>query len=125
MNTEQVTPQIQNHILQMQQIQQQLQSISVQKSQMVAILNESEMALKEIESIKGSDNEIYKILGDIMIRSDKEKTTIELKDKIETLKMRIDTLKRQDERLITKFKGLQEQLKGMVGEREKNNLSKV
>lgn len=119
MNTEKLTPQIQNHITQMQQNQQQLQALSMQKNSVIQEITQSQMALKEIEKLTNEDAEIYKIIGEFMIKSNRNSVVIELGDKIENLKIREQTIIRQEERLANKFKQLQEQLKEMVEVNEK------
>jgi prefoldin beta subunit len=46
--TAELPPQIQNQIAQLQQIQQQIQGLSMQKSQIEAMQKESKMALDEL-----------------------------------------------------------------------------
>lgn len=116
MSTE-LSPQIQNQIAQIQQLQQQAQALSIQKSQTEVMIKETDMALEELEKAS-SDTVVYKSVGELMIRSDKETMIKDLKEKAETLSLRIQSFERQEERLNSRYKQLQEQLKSMIGENE-------
>lgn len=118
MTTEQLSPQIQNQISQIQQIQQQMQSLSMQKSQTDLVVHEAELSLKEIDKLEIENCEIYKIIGELMIKSKRDIVFKDLKDKIETLKIRKQSMLRQEERMTTRFKQLQDQLKNMIGSKE-------
>jgi len=49
--TAELPPQIQNQIAQLQQVQQQVQALTMQKSQIEAMQKESKMALEELERL--------------------------------------------------------------------------
>lgn len=117
-NMNNITPQIQNHISQMQQVQQQIQSLSIQKSQTSMMIKESEIAIDEINKSSDQDIEVYKVIGEFMIKSKKDLLYNELKEKIENLNIRQQSILRQEERVINKFKQLQDQLKKMIGTKE-------
>ena len=110
---------MQSNLSQIQQIQQQLQSFSVQKSQIKLMIQEMELSLKEIENSKNNEDDIYKIIGDLIFKSKKEIIKKELDEKIESMKIREQTIQRQEERLTNRFKQLQEQLRSMIKEKEK------
>lgn len=107
-------PQIQNQLAQLQQVQQQAQSLAMQKTQMESIKKESEMALEELEKLP-EDAVIYRAVGELQIKADKEETVAKLKDKIETLSLRLQSIARQEERISKRFTQLQEQLKQSMG----------
>ncbi len=107
-------PQVQNQIAQLQQVQQQAQALAQQKNQLEIMIKESDMALFELEKID-NDVPVFKNVGTFLIKADKDKTVEDLKEKKETLDLRLQTIKRQEERIQKRFTQLQEQLKTSVG----------
>jgi prefoldin beta subunit len=107
-------PQVQNQIAQLQQVQQQAQALAQQKNQLEIMIKESDMALNELEKID-NDVPVYKNVGTFLIKADKDKTVEDLKEKKVTLDLRLQTIKRQEERIQKRFTQLQEQLKTFVG----------
>lgn len=110
----QIPPQIQNQLAQLQQVQQQAQSLAMQKAQMDSLQKESEMALEELEKVE-DDAVIYRTVGDLQVKSNKEDTVAKLKDKIETLSLRLQSITRQEERISKRFTQLQEQIEQSMG----------
>jgi prefoldin beta subunit len=53
---------------------------------------------------------IYKSIGALLIKAEKEKVSNDLTERKELLKMRVDVLAKQEERLRTQVKDLQEKL---------------
>ncbi|MDD1745824.1 MAG: prefoldin subunit beta [Candidatus Methanoperedens sp.] len=107
-------PQIKNQLAQLQQIQQQAQAIAVQKNQVEITLKETDLALEELEKLD-ADAVVYRAIGDILIRTERDKTKESLKEKKDTLDLRMQTLARQEERAQKRFQQLQEQLKQAIG----------
>ncbi len=108
MSTE-LPPQVQHQLAQLQQVQQQAQAIFGQKTQVEMILRETERALEELEKL-GDKVAVYKVIGELLIKSEKSATQVELAEKKETLDLRLKTLERQEKRIQKKFQELQEQL---------------
>lgn len=115
MSTE-IPPQIQNQLAQLQQLQQQAQSLAAQKSQLEGMQKESEMALEELQKLP-SDAIIYRAIGELQIKVEKEETITKLNDKKETLSLRLQSISRQEERISKRFTQLQEQLQQAMGTR--------
>lgn len=113
MSTE-LPPQVQNQIAQLQQIQQQIQSLAMQKSQIEAMQKEAKMALEELERLT-DDAIVYRNVGELVIRTSKGESITKLKDREETLSLRLQSISRQEERLTTRFKQLQEQVQQALG----------
>lgn len=109
MSTE-LPPQVQNQLAQLQQVQQQAQMLIGQKNQVSMMLKDTEMALKELEKLD-EDSIIYKNVGEILIKANKNKTLEELTEKKDMLDLRLKTLSRQEERVQNRYKQLQEQIK--------------
>ncbi len=107
-------PQIQNQLAQLQQIQQQAQALAAQKNQIEINLKETELALAEIEKLDDSAV-VYRAIGDLLIKTEREKTKNALVEKKDTLGLRAETITRQEERIQKRFQQLQEQLKQAIG----------
>lgn len=114
--TAELPPQIQNQIAQLQQVQQQVQALTMQKSQIEAMQKESKMALDELEKL-ADDAVIYRNVGELVIKTSKEESVSKLKDREETLSLRLQSISRQEERLTARFKQLQEQIQQALGSR--------
>ncbi len=106
-------PQVQNLVAQLQQLQQQLQAVITQRTQVEALLRETERALQELEKV-GDDAAIYRAVGSILIKEEKEKVVKDLTEKKETYEIRIKTLQRQEERLRERFAETQKKLQSML-----------
>jgi prefoldin beta subunit len=102
-------PQVQQRLLRLQQLQQTLQGVLTQKQQLELQLTDVEQALSELEKLTDSAV-IYKSIGSLLVKSEKAKVTTELNERKELLNMRINVLGKQEERLRTQVKGLQEKL---------------
>jgi len=102
-------PQVQQRLLRLQQLQQTLQGVMTQKQQLEMQLTEVEQAVIELEKMD-EKAVIYKSIGALLVKSEKPKVTTELKEREELLKMRVDILGKQEERLRTQVKELQEKL---------------
>ncbi len=97
MSGSELPPQVQHQISMLQQLQQKLEIIITQRTQSELQLKETEQAISELEKIdQGSD--VYKMVGTLLIKTQPEKVSEELKDKKETLELRVKTLQRQEER---------------------------
>jgi prefoldin beta subunit len=115
--TAELPPQVQNQIAQLQQVQQQIQALAMQKSQIEAMQRESNMALEELDKL-AEDAVVYRNVGELVIKTSKEESITKLKDRGETLSLRLQSISRQEERLTTRFKQLQEQIQQAIGAKE-------
>ena len=105
----QLPPQIQQRLLRLQQLQQNLQGVMAQKQQLTMQLTETENATKELEKL-ADDAVVYKSIGALLVKAEKAKVSEELTERKELVKMRVDVLAKQEERLRTQVKELQEKL---------------
>ena len=102
---QQMPPWLQEQIAKMQQSQQNLQSILMQKQQVEMENAESDRALEELKKAADGD-QVFKYAGSILIKSDKKSLIDELEEKKELSKTKSTVLAKQEERLKT---SLQEQ----------------
>lgn len=101
-----ISKETQQKISQLQLIEQNVQNILMQKQQLQLQLSEIESALKEIENVKKA----YKIIGNIMIESEKNDIQEDLKKKEGMVVLRIKNLEKQEEKINEKAKKLQEEV---------------
>ena len=111
----QIPPLVQENLARLQQTQQNLQSIMMQKQQLESEKLETEKALEELK--KASDDEsVFKHAGTIMIKSNKKDLIDELEEHVELAKTKASLLVKQEERLKTTLKEqetkIQEMMKG-------------
>ena len=97
----------QNKLQELQILEQNLQGILMQKQTFQIELAESQGALEELEK---SGEEVYKIIGQLMIKSDKSKMKSELEEKKKMLELRIKTLENQEKTSTEKVGKLREEL---------------
>jgi prefoldin beta subunit len=94
---------MQEKIGQIQLIQQNLENFSSQRQQFQMQQTEIETALAEMEN--SSQN--YKIIGNIMVLSDKDKLRKDLEEKKEMLMIRIGSIEKQEEKMKNKAEEIQ------------------
>jgi len=102
-------PQVQEQLVRLQQLQQTLQSVASQKQQMDAELNETDKALAELEK-STDETPVYKSVGAILVKSNRQNLLTELKERKELLTTRVTVLGKQEERTRERLKEAQEKL---------------
>ncbi|MEM1507510.1 MAG: prefoldin subunit beta [Candidatus Bathyarchaeia archaeon] len=102
-------PAVQERLLRLQQLQETLQTVLAQKQQLDLEILEIDRALSEIEKTP-DDAVIYKSIGSLLIKTSKAKVTSELAERKEIATMRVSVLTKQEERLRSQIKELQEKL---------------
>ncbi|MBN1785950.1 MAG: prefoldin subunit beta [Candidatus Methanofastidiosa archaeon] len=108
-----IPPNVQHEITQFQQLEQQYQMMVSQLQATSSEMKEIEDTLKEMENIK--DDEIYKSVGSVLFKSDKETVEKGLKERKETLELRKTTLERQENRLRQKLQDSQKKIQELLG----------
>jgi prefoldin beta subunit len=106
---------VQNKINQLSMMEQNLQNFALQKQQFQAQLLEIESAEKEIKDSK----ETFKIIGSIMVASDKEKLQKELAEKSEILNLRIESFEKQEAKIREKAEAMQKEVLEEMNKTEK------
>ncbi len=110
---QQIPPWLQEQIMKMQQAQQSLQSIHMQKQQLEMDLAESDKALEELN--KASDDDpVYKHAGSILIKSNKQDLIADLKERKELTNTRSTVLKKQEERVKESIKEQESKINEMI-----------
>ena len=94
------------NIQQLQILEQSLHNVLVQKQQFQAQLIEIESALVELEK----SNVSYKIIGNIMVASNKEDLKKDLEEKKEVFSARVKILEKQEQKFKEEAQKLQKEL---------------
>ena len=102
-------PQLQEQLARLQQLQQTLQAVTSQKQQLEIELSETDRALAELEKIT-DETPVYKSVGSLLLKSERQIVLSELKERKELLNTRITVLGRQEERTKERMKELQTKL---------------
>lgn len=102
-------PQVQEDLARLQQLQQTLQAVVAQKQQLEIEMTETDRALSELEKVT-PENPVYKSVGSILVRAEKDALLTELKEKKELLNTRVTVLGRQEERTRERLKDIQQKL---------------
>ncbi len=96
----------QEKLQQMQMIEQSIQQFALQRQQFQSQLLEINSALEELDKSEKS----YKIIGNIMINTDKETLKKDLAQKKESAEIRIKTLENQEVKMKEKSKEMQSEV---------------
>ena len=91
----------------LQSSEQTLQGLLKQKQAFSIELSEVENALTEITK---SGDDVYKLIGQIMIKSDKDKIAEELKKRQELLSVRLKSIENQETDLTTNLEKIREEV---------------
>jgi prefoldin beta subunit len=102
-------PQVQEELVRLQQLQQTLQAVVAQKQQLEMDMSETDRALTELEKVTG-ETPVYKSVGSILVKADKQALFTELKERKELLNTRVTVLGRQEERTRERIKDIQQKL---------------
>ena len=106
----QVQKETEEKIAQLQLLEQNLQNTLMQKQHFQSDLMEAENALNEIDTAE----EVYKIVGNIMISKKKEDLKKELDSKKEITNIRIKNLEREESKVREKASALQKEVIGEI-----------
>ncbi len=104
------SPQLENHMEQLQKIEEQLQVLLTQKYQLEAQLKDIERTLDYLENMP-EDRDIYKNVGSLLIKADgRDSVVAELKEKKETYELRLKTFDRQEKSLKDSYDALKKSI---------------
>jgi prefoldin beta subunit len=106
---EPLPPWIREQISRLQQIQQNLQAIMMQKQQIEQEIAETDRILEEIKKIDG-DNKVYKRYDNLLIKSKREDILKEFKEKKVTLNTRMLVVEKQESRVNDNLKEVENKI---------------
>lgn len=110
---EQIPPWLQEQVGRMQQLQQNLQSIMMQKQHIETEQLETERALEALKKAGDTDT-VYKAAGSILVKSDKASLISELEEKKELSNTRLTVLTKQEARLKENLKEAETKVREML-----------
>jgi prefoldin beta subunit len=102
-----VNKETENEIKELQMLEQNMQSILMQKQAFQSELGETENALQELNK---SGDEIFKIVGNIMIKSSKSDIIKDLEQKKDLISLRLKSLDNQEKSLEKSSESLREKV---------------
>ena len=106
-------PWLKEQISRLQQLQQNLQAIMMQKQQIELEIVETERALEELSKTTTSDS-IYKAAGPLLIKSEKDTIEKELTEKKELANTRVMVLGKQELRVKENLKEVENKINQML-----------
>ena len=98
-------------IQEMQILEQRLQNTLLQKQAFQIELTETNSALEELDK---SGDEVFKIIGQLMIKSDKSKIKDELLNKQKILELKIKSFEKQENLFSGQLEKFQEEFSGSI-----------
>ena len=111
--SQEIPPWLREQLTRLDSLQQNLQSVTMQKQQIEAELTDAEKTLEEL--VKVLDNEqIYKYVGSLLIKVSKADMTKELEEKKDISNTRTLVLNKQSARLKDNIKELQVKIDDMI-----------
>lgn len=110
-------PEISKKIQELQILEQGIQNFIAQKQLLQVELNESNNAIFELE--KTGDSEIFRIVGNIMIKSKKKDIVKDLEEKKKTIELRVSSIEKQEKILEEKSNSLKEEINAVISKTKK------
>jgi prefoldin beta subunit len=113
MSEQELPPWLREQVSRLQQLQQNLQAIMMQKQQLEVETVETDRALEELKKA-GADDAVYKNAGSVLIKAKKEEVIKELEEKKELSNTRAMVLGKQEARVKDNLKEVENKINEMV-----------
>jgi len=113
LSQQEIPPWLREQLARLEQLQQNLQAVQVQKQQVEAELGEADRALDELKTAK-EEEQIYKYAGNLLIKVTKDAIMKELQEKKEISNTRSLVLGKQETRFKESLKELQTKIDDML-----------
>lgn len=113
MSEQELPPWLREQVSRLQQLQQNLQAIMMQKQQLEVEMVETDRALEELKKA-GADDAVYKNAGSVLIKAKKEEVTKELEEKKELSNTRVMVLGKQEARVKENLKEVENKINEMI-----------
>jgi prefoldin beta subunit len=110
----QLPPQVQERLQRLQNLQNTLQQLLIQKQRIEIEMMESEKALETLKETS-SDSKVYKSVGAVLVEKPKDDVVKELEERKEFLDMRMKVIVKQEEKTKERITGIQETLQKELG----------
>jgi prefoldin beta subunit len=128
MSEQEIPPWLREQLARLQQLQQNLQAIMIQKQQLEAESVEIEKATEELKKAE-QDEAVYKSVGPLLIKTKKDDTLKELDEKKDLSNTRLIVLGKQETRVKENLKEVENKINEMIrlgqgqGQGQAGNLS--
>ena len=106
MSQQEIPPWLREKLARLEQLQQNLQAVQMQKQQVEAELSETDRALEELKTTPEGE-QIFKYAGNLLVKVTKEAITKDLQEKKEVSNTRTLVLAKQETRFKESLKELQ------------------
>jgi prefoldin beta subunit len=113
MSEQELPPWVREQISRLQQLQQNLQAIMMQKQQLEVEMVDTDRALQELKKAS-ADDAIYKNAGSVLIKAKKEDVLKELEEKKELSNTRVMVLGKQEARVKENLKEVESKINEMI-----------
>jgi prefoldin beta subunit len=113
MSEQELPPWVREQVSRLQQLQQNLQAIMMQKQQLEVEMVETDRGLQELKKAS-PDDAIYKNAGSVLIKAKKEDVLKELEEKKELSNTRIMVLGKQEARVKENLKEVENKINEMI-----------
>ncbi len=102
-----VSKETETKIVELQTMEQNLQNFAMQKQRFQVSLTETENAIEELNKTK---EDSYRIIGSIMVKTNKEELLKNLKEKKDIIDLRIKNIEKQEVKIREKAQELQKEV---------------
>lgn len=113
MSEQEIPPWLREQLARLQQLQQNLQAIMMQKQQLEAESVEIEKATEELKKSE-QDETVYKSVGPLLIKTKKDDTLKELDEKKDLANTRLVVLGKQETRVKENLKEVENKINEMI-----------
>ncbi|MFP3189788.1 MAG: prefoldin subunit beta [Thermoproteota archaeon] len=107
--SQQLPPEIQNLVLKARQIEEQLRIVVARRQQIKLDIMEIDTVKEELEKVP-DDTVVHKLVGSILIKTDKKTALNEINERKETLQLQDLTLEKQESTLRKQFEATSREL---------------
>jgi len=120
--SQELPPWLREQLTRLDNLQQNLQSVAMQKQQVDAELADAEKTLEELKNVT-PEEQIYKYVGSLLVKVTKEAISKELEEKKDISTTRTLVLNKQESRLKENIKELQTKIDEMIKARTQGSTS--
>lgn len=108
------SPEVTKKIQELQILEQNLQNFLMQKQTFQV---EASEILNALEELSKSNDEVYRILGGIMVKTDRKKLITDLEEQKKVVNLRIQSLEKQEKSIEEKSSVLQSEIQKSIGKK--------
>jgi prefoldin beta subunit len=111
--SQEIPPWLREQLTRLDNLQQNLQSVAMQRQQVDAELADAEKTLEELKNV-AAEEQIYKYVGSLLVKVTKEAISKDLEEKKDISNTRTLVLNKQESRLKENIKELQTKIDEMI-----------